>query len=514
MTVTEAVSAIADGATVATDGFSMMGVAEAVFAGLAESFKTCGRPRGLTVVHASGQSDRISGFEHFAIDGLVRRVVGSHWGLMPKMCTFLGQDRAEAVCLPQGQISKLYRSIAARQPGHLSKIGLGTFVDPRLEGGKVNDSARNNAPDYVRVVVIDDQEYLFYPAFPVDVAIFRATTIDDDGNCTQEEEAVKLDALTLAQAAHNSGGLVICQAKKRVPAGSLMPKDVVVPGCLVDLVVVASDPSREHRQTLSAEFDPRYITPGLTLPQAPPSVTELGTRMAIGRRAVNYIKKDDVVNLGTGIPGDTVGPALAETDLRHLVTLTVESGVYGGIPAGGGDFGAAVGPSAIIPHANQFDFYNGGGLDATFMGAGQIDKLGNVNASLLGERVIGCGGFIDIVQSARRVYFCFSSEGKHPKFVNAVDQVTFSGEQALRQGQQVYYITERAVFKLEAEGLTLIECAREFDLHRDVLADIPFPVTVANSVSLPELRNSGQVDSSSLQDSANAVVTTREEGND
>ena len=479
----EAVAAIPDGATVATDGFSMLGVAEAVFAQISQAFRDQGHPRDLTVVHASGQSDRIHGFEHFAVDGLVSRVIGSHWGLMPRMNAFLGEDRAEAVCLPQGQIAKLYRAIAAGEPGHVSRIGLGTFVDPRQLGGKVNSSAQKAAHDYVELLELHGSEYLFYRSFPIDVGIIRATTVDEDGNATQEEEAVKLDALTLAQAAHNSGGIVICQAKNRVPSGSLAPKDVVVPGGLIDFVVVAEDPQSEHRQTNSTAFDPRYISvaaPGQT--HGPGQMPD-GPRARIGRRAVKFLKPGDIVNLGTGIPGDTVGPALAETGLRDSVTLTIESGVYGGVPSGGVDFGIATFPSAIIPHANQFDFYGGGGLDATFMGAGQIDKLGNVNVSLLGGRVIGCGGFIDIVQSSPRVYFCFTFAGKFPKFVPAVDQVTFSAERALRQGQQVYYITDRAVFELTDSGLSLLETAPGFDTAKDILAEIPFPVRVSDNES-------------------------------
>lgn len=206
--------------------------------------------------------------------------------------------------------------------------------------------------------------------------------------------------------------------------------------------------------------------------------------MTIGRRAIRFLHAGDVVNLGTGIPGDTIGPALAEAHLIDSVILTVESGTYDGIPAGGVDFGVAAWPSAIISHPAQFDFYNGGGLDATFMGAGQVDRHGNVNASLLGERVIGCGGFIDIVQSARRVHFCFTFEGKNAKFIDTVDHLTFSAEQALRNDQEVYYITERAIFQLERDGLCLLEIAPGIDIQHDVLARLPFPVRVADPLAI------------------------------
>jgi propionate CoA-transferase len=480
--VRDAVAAIPDGATVAGDGFTMMGVAEAIYEGIEQSFVRSGHPRDLVIVHAAGQSNRRQGFEHFAVDGLARRIVGPHWGLMPKMSAFLGEGRAEGICLPQGQISTLYRAIAARRPGHVSRIGLGTFVDPRVEGGKINEPARHRAPDYVELIRIGGEDALLYRSFPIEVGIIRMTSVDEDGNGSQEEEAVTLDALAIAQAAHNHGGVVICQAKRLVPPGAIPPKQVVVPACLIDLVVLAPDPQTQHRQTDRTSFDDAFIS------SAPQGRVQLGDaeyspRLVIGRRSIRFLHEGDVVNLGTGIPGDTVGPALAEAGLADRVTLTVESGVYGGVPQGGVDFGISVHPSAIIPHPNQFDFYNGGGLDATFMGAGQVDREGNVNVSKLGGRVIGAGGFIDITQSARMVCFCFPFESRHPKFVDRVDHLTFSAKQAITNRQHVFYVTDRAVFALNAEGLTLLEIAPGIDLHADVLNQLPFPVKVADPLA-------------------------------
>jgi propionate CoA-transferase len=477
------VAAIPDGATVAVDGFTLMGVAEALYEGIEESFRQSGHPRDLVVVHAAGQSNRKIGFEHFALEGLAKRIVGSHWGLMPRMSAFLGQGLAEAVCLPQGQIATLYRAIAAGRPGNLTRIGLGTFVDPRIEGGKVNQPARDHAPDYVTIQRIDGQEFMFYGSFKIDVGIFRASAVDQDGNCSLDDEAVMLDALAIAQSAHNAGGLVICQAKKLVARGTIPPRHVAVPGALVDLVVQAPEPERQHRQSDGVFFDERYISSssGAELPKA-----EFSTRLAIGRRAIRYLHRGDIVNIGTGIPGDSVGPALAEAGLSNAITLTVESGVYGGVPAGGVDFGITAYPTAIIPHASQFDFYNGGGLDATFMGAGEVDRQGNVNVSRLGGRVIGAGGFIDITQSARLVCFCFTLEGKREKFVNQVEHLTFSGEQARKNNQEVLYVTERAVFRLEPQGLALIEIAPGLEV-KDVTDTIPFRVRVQEPVArMPE----------------------------
>jgi propionate CoA-transferase len=460
-----------------------MGVAEALYEGIEDTFRQSGHPSDLVIVHAAGQSNRKIGFEHFAVEGLAKRIVGSHWGLMPRMSAFLGQGGAEAVCLPQGQIATLYRSIAAGRPGNLTRIGLGTFVDPRIEAGKVNQPAREHAPDYVTIQRIDDQDLIFYRSFKIDVGIFRASAVDTDGNCSMDEEAVMLDALAIAQAAHNAGGLVICQAKTLVARGTIPPRHVAVPGSLVDLVVQAPDPERQHRQSDGVFFDERYISPssGAELPQAP-----FSTRLAIGRRAIRYLHRGDVVNIGTGIPGDSVGPALAEAGLSRAITLTVESGVYGGVPAGGVDFGITRHPTAIIPHASQFDFYNGGGLDATFMGAGEVDRHGNVNVSRLGGRVIGAGGFIDITQSARLVCFCFSLEGQREKFVNQVEHLTFSAAQARTNNQVVLYVTERAVFRLEPQGLALIEIAPGLEI-KDLLDQIPFPVKIQEPVArMPE----------------------------
>ena len=479
----EAVAAIPDGATVAVDGFTLMGVAEALYEAIEQSFRATGHPRDLVIVHAAGQSNRKIGFEHFAVEGLAKRIVGSHWGLMPRMSAFLGQGGAEAVCLPQGQLAMLYRSIAAGRPGNLTRIGLGTFVDPRIEGGKVNDPAREHAPDYVTVQRIDDQDFMFYRSFKVDVGIFRASAVDADGNCSMDEEAVTLDALAIAQAAHNNGGLVICQAKNLVARGAIAPRQVVVPGSLVDLVVQAPEPERQHRQSDGAYFDKKFISAssGAELPRA-----EFSNRLAIGRRAIRFLHRGDIVNIGTGIPGDSVGPALAEAGLSDAITLTVESGVYGGVPAGGVDFGITAYPTSIIPHASQFDFYNGGGLDATFMGAGEVDRNGNVNVSRLGGRVIGAGGFIDITQSARLVCFCFSLEGTREKFVNQVEHLTFSAEQARMNGQTVVYVTERAVFRLEPQGLAMIEIAPGLEI-KNVLDQIPFRVSVHEPVArMPE----------------------------
>lgn len=481
----EAAAVIADGATVATDGFTLLGVAEEVFEAVERRFLTTGAPRELTVVAASGQSGNGQGFEHFAHEGLVRRIVGSHWGLQPRMSRFLRENRVEAICLPQGQISTLYRAIAARRAGNLSRIGIGTFVDPERDGGRINEAAAA-APPYVESVHIDGERHLLYRSFPIDVAIIRATSVDPDGNCSIAEEAVTLDLLAVAQAARASGGIVIVQAKYAVGRGAIPPREVTVPGGFVDLVVVTTDAERYHRQSKGFPFDPRLVSAG-AVPADPAEFALPADRLAIGLRAVRDLSPGEIVNIGTGIPGDVISAALAETGLAGRVTVTVEAGTHGGAPLGGTDFGATLHPAAIIPQAHQFDFYDGGGLDATFMGVGEVDRFGNVNVSLLGERVIGCGGFIDITQSTRRIYFCFVLSGRHPKFVRDVGHLTFNGADAFEAGQEVWYVTERAVFRLTGSGLRLVELRPGYDLRADVLDLIPFEVEVDDAALAPSV---------------------------
>ncbi|TDE09300.1 CoA-transferase [Jiangella asiatica] len=476
VTADEAVAAIPDGGTVATDGFTLLGVAEEVFEAVERRFLATGTPRGLTVVAASGQSGNELGFEHFAHEGLVGRVVGSHWGLQPRMSRFLRDNGAEAVCLPQGQISTLYRAIAARRAGNLSRIGIDTFVDPERDAGRINEAAAA-APPYVESVHIDGERHLLYRSFPVDVAIIRATSVDPDGNCSIAEEAATLDQLAIAQAAKASGGIVIVQAKYAVDRGAIAPREVMVPGQFVDLVVVTTDAQRYHRQSKGFPFDARLVSAG-AVPADPAEFVLPEDRLAIGLRAVRDLSPGEIINIGTGIPGDVISAALAEAGLAGQVTVTVEAGTHGGAPLGGTDFGATLHPTAIIPQSHQFDFYDGGGLDATFMGVGEVDRFGNVNVSLLGERVIGCGGFIDITQSTRRIYFCFVLGGRHSKFVRDVGHLTFNGTRAHREGQEVWYVTERAVFRLTGSGIRLVELRSGYDLHDDVLALIPFDIEV------------------------------------
>mgnify|MGYP003537785536 FL=1 len=461
ITAAEAAALVLDGSTVGLDGFTMMGVADEIYAAVAHSFATTGSPQGLTVVHPAGQSNREQGIERFAVPGLLRRVVGPHWGLAPRLGRLINDNGVEGICLPQGQLAGLLRAIAAGRPGNLSRVGLGTFVDPRVEGGRVNASAQAAADpeEYVRLLDLDGEEMLLYRSFPIDVAIIRGSRMDKIGNLAQDDEAAGLDALALAQAVRNSGGTVIVQVAERVADGVIAPRAVTVPANLIDYVVVATDPAVHHRVTdtvgLAAELVGGVLSDdAITAMVAERQVAE--HRMRIGRRGAALVRPGDVVNVGTGIPGDTVGRALAETGMLAGVTISIESGVSGGVPLGGSDFGAALHPRSIVPHAAQFDFYTGGGVDIAFMGAGQVSRRGEVNVSRLGGRLIGCGGFIDILSGARRICFLMSTSGANEKFVDEVDHLTFSGSSALLDGREVSLATESSLFMLTQNGWQIV----------------------------------------------------------
>jgi propionate CoA-transferase len=486
--VEEAVGAISDGATVMVGGSGAGHAVPQLFIDtLARVYRRQGHPRDLTTVRVVGIGDfGQRGFSQLALPGLMRKTIGSNIGNEPALGEMVAAGRLEAYSFPQGVLSQLCREIAAGRPGLLTAVGLDTYVDPRQGGGKQGTAVQ----DLVEVVELAGQEWLFFRAFPIDVAVIRGSVIDEDGNLSLEDEAIDGEMLAMAMAAHNSGGKVIAQARRLVGRGSLPPRRIKVPGALIDLAYL--DP--EQTQTYLTGYSPFYAgqlrTPTPTTHPLGPQVP-LDIRKAIARRSLLEFRPGDICNLGFGI-SQSIGAIAAEEGVADRLVLTVEQGVFGGVPAGGQDGGAGVNQQAIIDQPSMFDFYDGGGLDVASLSFAEVDAEGNVNVHAFEGRLRGPGGFPNISARTRRLCFVgtftaggFSAdlgtgrlviekEGSTPKFVPKVREVTFSARMARLRQQQVRYITERAVFSLEEDGVTLIEVADGIDAEHDVIAHMGF----------------------------------------
>ena len=500
ITKEEAVQLVKDGDFIGMTGFVGNDHPETLTAALEESFLANGHPCNMTIKFSAGIGDgKTLGSNHFGNPGMLKRIIGGHYGLAPRLGALVNDNQVEAYNLPQGIVTHMYRAAAGKKPGVLSKVGLGTFVDPRVEGGRLNTKTHE---DIVKVMEIEGEEYLFYKAFPLDVALIRASTADENGNLTMEREAVYMEAISIAGAAKAKNGIVIAEVERIAAKGTLDPKMVKVPGLLVDYVVVG-DPDK-FKQTNGEYYNPAY-TGELKIPLSAIPPMALDERKVIARRAAMELVPNCKANLGIGVP-EGVASVAAEEGVGHLLTMTVEAGGFGGVPAGGGSFGATINAEAMLDHTYMFDFYDGGNLDITCLGIAQVDSEGNLNVSKFGPKVVGCGGFINISQNAKKVVFCgtltagglkvavtdgklvIAKEGKAKKFIPEVEQVTFSGKYARSIQQPVLYITERAVFRLEQSGLVLTEIAPGVDLERDVLAQVDAKVIVSPNLRLMDAR--------------------------
>ena len=500
ISVEQAAALIQDGVTVAAPIIGLAGWSEEVAQAIAQRYQETGHPKGLTLfLGSAGGNHKDKGPHTLGIEGLVTRYIGAHMHGSPNIGALIQANKMLIYCFPQGVVVQLLREIAAKRPGIISKVGLGTFVDPRIEGGKLNDLTRNE-PDLNEVVTFGGEEYIWYKPVPIHVGLIRGTKADERGNISMEREGANLEALQVAQAAKNCGGIVIAQVEYLAKAGTLHAKSIQVPGVLVDYIVVAKNPQEWHMQSEGIYYQPAFsgdvVMPLGALPKLP-----FDERLFILRRAAMELTEGSVVNLGIGIP-DRLATVAAHEGVTDMLTLTTEVGGVGGVPAGWPNFGMSYNAEAFVCHPNMFDWYDGGGIDQAFLGMGEIDKQGNVNVSKFNGRPIGCGGFINITTASKKVVYCGTfttgglkvtaengkvrilQEGNHLKFIDHVEQITFSGKYASINKKPILYVTERAVFTLRDGEVTLIEIAPGIDLEKDILAHMEFKPRIAADLKL------------------------------
>ncbi|HIY72549.1 MAG TPA: acyl CoA:acetate/3-ketoacid CoA transferase [Candidatus Intestinimonas merdavium] len=500
----QAANLVKDGSTVVSTGFIGSSFPEYVISSIEKSFLETGHPAGLTVSCSAGIGDHGSrGFSHFGHEGLVSRAICGHYDLCPELQKLVDGNKLAGYLMPQGTLTELYREIGSGRPGVITKIGLRTFADPRLEGGRCNEKATESL---IELITLDGEEYLWYKSFPVDVGIIRGTSVDENGNLTIEKESTRMDQLAVAQAAKHCGGIVIAQVERIVSNGSLNPRDVLVPGILIDYVVIS--PPEMHCQDYSGQGYNAALAHEFRIPVKSLPPLEMSERKIIARRSAMELISGGVTNLGIGMP-EGISSVTVEEGVSNEIIMSVESGHIGGVPAAGLSFGGCYNSEYVSDMTRQFDFYDGGGLDIGFLGAAEVDGSGNVNVSKF-KKTVGPGGFINIAQSTKNMVFCGTltagglkvavqdnkliivQEGRNKKFVKKVQQVTFSGDYAKESGQKVLYVTERAVFELTEKGVTLVEIAPGIDLQTQILDQVEFPVAVSPDLREMDARIFGQ----------------------
>ena len=504
----EAAALIPDGATVSVSSSSGLGCPDAILKAIGERFDEEQQPKAITTFHpiAAGDMYGIDGIDHIAKKGLLKRVLagslpsGPSSMPSPKIWQMIYANEVEAYNVPSGILFHMHREAAAKRPGVLTQVGMDTYLDPRHEGGKMNDCTQE---DIVEHITFDGDEWLYFRSIPVDVTILRGTTADERGNISMEHEGGYLGVYDQALAARNNGGIVIAQVKRVVSADSLPPQQIRVPSVLVDYIVEAPD----QMQTTQTQFDPA-ISGIIRKPAHSFDVAPWNADKVIARRAAMELIKGEAVNLGFGISA-LVPRILLEEGLNDAVTWVIEQGAVGGVPLLGFQFGCAANAQAIVPSPDQFTYFQGGGFDRSFLSFMQIDSDGSVNVSRLSAKphvTAGVGGFVDITANAKNIVFSgyfraaglkldlsngqinITKEGKVSKFVPAVEQISFSGKRAKKIGQNITYVTERCVIKLEDQGLTIVEIAPGIDLERDVLKQADIPLHVSDNLSLMDSR--------------------------
>ena len=500
ITAAEAAAQVPDGAVINTEGFVQAGLSETLNRALEQRFLETGHPKDLTIFTIAGQGAGAgTGSDHFAHEGMVKRLIAGHYNLAPTLRAMAIEGKIEAYNLPQGTMAQMVRDAAGKRVGTITHVGLNTYVDPRIEGAKVNSKTTE---DIVKLIEIEGEEKLLFKSQPLDVTFIRGTYADESGNISLEKECCTLDATSLAQCAKNNGGKVFVQVEKVVANGSLDPRTVKIPGIYVDAVIIAE--GDDNAQIYKQEYD-GSMTGDFRVPLGSLEAPKLDAKKIIARRAAMKLQKGAVVNLGIGVP-EFVSAVANEEGIGDWMTLTVEAGPVGGVPQGGSRFAGSVNVDCILDQPYQFDFYDGGGIDQAFLGLAQVDEKGNLNVSKFGGRIAGCGGFINISQNAKKVYYLgtfttgglkiatgngkleITQEGKSKKFVKEVEQITFSGSYAAKIGQPVIYITERAVFELRPDGVYLTEIAPGIDLQTQVLDLMDFAPKMDGEPKLMDAR--------------------------